>query len=403
MGAVTLEDVDRQIARGFRMMRFSTPVERLFLEDYAAQRVRLAPVWALVGTLIYDAVFFGDATMMTDVYSRLAFVRFALFTPFALFAVLALRRFPSARNYDLLALSVAVLGGALPMTVAIASTSPHYFAYQTGNVATFLFFVISLRPRFATVVAGLVLLCAVQFTTVALNGTLDDVTYSGVVTFYLTVAIFLGMSAYIAEGKDRLTFLHQMRGRLLHEELERKSERDALTGLYNRHCLARLGASVWREARSTVALILIDIDRFKLFNDVHGHLEGDTCLKAVAERIAAGAGGTGTAFRFGGEEMLVLLPDTDAATAEAVAQEIRTCIAGLAIRHRGLADGDVVTASLGVAAADPAEMPLDGLIARADAALYEAKRAGRNTVVVAEDAAPRAAWPQARAIPARAG
>jgi diguanylate cyclase (GGDEF)-like protein len=382
MGAVTLEDVDRQIGDGFRLLRFTPAIETAFLRDYAANRVRLAVVWALIGTLIYDMVYFGDATMMSDVYSELVFVRFAIFTPFALCSVLALRRWPTALNYDLLSIGVALLGIFLPMSVAVYSRSPYLFAYQNGNVAAFLFFVIALRPRFPTVMIGLVLMCAVQFTTTKLNGSFDAVIYTGIVTFYVTLAIFLAMSAYFLEHKDRMNFLHQLRGNLLHVQLERKSERDELTGLFNRHSLARIRDAVWREqgAAASVAVIMLDIDRFKLFNDVHGHIEGDDCIRAVSQCISREVGSTGETVRFGGEEILVLMANTGRDAAHAIAERIRTAIESLGIQHRGLGDGHVVTASLGVACGSPSEYLLEDLLREADAALYEAKRNGRNTV-----------------------
>ena len=243
MSAVTLEEVDQQIRKGFRLLRFKPKIESLFLQDYTANRVRLAPIWAVVGTLIYDLVYFGDRTMMANVFSQLVMVRFGIFTPFALFSVLALRRWPSALNYDLLAISVAVLGVSLPMSIAMHSGSPYLFVYQNGNVAAFLFFVIALRPRFVTILIGLALMCAVQFTTTKLSGAFDDVVYTGIITFYVTLTIFLILSAYFTEHKDRLNFLNQLRGSLLHVQLEQKSERDELTGLFNRHSLERVRSS----------------------------------------------------------------------------------------------------------------------------------------------------------------
>ncbi|WP_244564670.1 GGDEF domain-containing protein [Rhizobium sullae] len=382
MGVATLEDVDRQIGNGFRLLRFTPTVEAAFLCDYAASRVRLAAIWALIGTLIYDMVFFGDATMMPDVFSELVAVRFGVFTPFALFSVLALRRWPTARNYDLLSIAVALLGVLLPMSVAVYSHSPYLFVYQNGNVAAFLFFVIALRPRFATIVLGLVLMCTVQFTTTKLNGSFDAVTYTGIVTFYVTLAIFLAMSAYFMEHKDRMNFLHQLRGGLLHAELERKSERDELTGLFNRHSLARNRDTIWcgGDAAASVAVIMLDIDRFKLFNDVHGHIDGDDCIRAVCRCILREVASAGETFRFGGEEILVLMANADRDAAQAMAERTRAAIESLGIQHRGLSDGHVVTASLGVAYGKTSEFSLEDLIKGADAALYDAKRNGRNTV-----------------------
>jgi len=388
VSAVTLEEVDRQILNGFRFLRFKPAIEKLFLQDYAANRVRLAPIWAVVGTLIYDLVYFGDRTMMADVFSQLVLVRFGIFTPFALFSVIALRRWPSALNYDLLAICVAVLGVSLPMSIAMHSGSPYLFVYQNGNVAAFLFFVIALAPRFPTILLGLALMCAVQFTTTKLSGAFDDVVYTGIITFYVTLTIFLVLSAYFTEHKDRLNFLNQLRGSLLHVQLEQKSERDELTGLFNRHSLDRVRASIWRKNGeiASIAVIMLDIDRFKLFNDVHGHVEGDACIRAVCQCISQEIGGNGTAFRFGGEEILVLLPDTNCEVASAIAERTRRSIEALGIQHRGLGEGHV-TASLGVTCGRTSQETLEDLLKTADAALYEAKRAGRNTVTVAHASA----------------
>jgi diguanylate cyclase (GGDEF)-like protein len=383
MGVVTLDEVERQIARGFRFLRFAPGIEAVFRKDYAAERVRLAAIWGVIGTVIYDLVYFGDRTMMSDVFTELVIVRFLVFTPFVIGCILAVRRWPDALLYDVLSIAIAVLGVTLPMAVATQSASPYLFVYQNGNSAAFLFFVIALRPRFPAVLAGLVLMCASHFTTTQLTGAFDAVTYSGIVTFYVTLSIFLAVSAYFLEQKDRQNFLNQLRASLLYGQLEYNSERDELTGLLNRRSLARICDRLWsRGQQSSVAAMLLDIDHFKRFNDVHGHIEGDACLRAISQCIRETADEASFVFRFGGEEMLVLSPDREALAALAMAERIRVAIEGLAMRHRGLEDG-CVTVSVGVALAERAEVTLEGLLRDADSALYEAKRMGRNTVALA--------------------
>lgn len=310
MGVVTLDQVEGQIARGFRYLHFSPEIEELFRKDYAAERVRLAAIWGVIGIFIYDLVYFGDHTMLPDVFTGLFTVRFLVFTPFVIACILAVRRWPDARLYDVLAVAIAVLGVTLPMAVATQSASPYLFVYQNGNSAAFLFFVIALRPRFFAVLSGLALMCASHFTTTHLTGAFDDVTYSGIITFYLTLSIFLAVSAYFLEQKDRQNFLNQLRGSLLCQQLERNAERDELTGLLNRRSLARIGGMLWNEApgETAVSAILLDIDHFKRFNDVHGHIEGDACIRAVSQCIRAAVDEAAFVFRFGGEEILVLAP-----------------------------------------------------------------------------------------------
>lgn len=246
MATVSLEAIDRQIARGFPALRFSPAVEAEFLQEYVANRVKLTPFWAVVGTLIYDAVFIGDATMMADVFDKLLIVRFGIFTPFAIISVLAVRRWRTALNYELLSLGIGTLSILLPMSVAIYSQSPYMFVYQNGNVAAFLFFVIALRPRFHIVVIGLTLMCGVLLKTAKLNGSFDDITYSGLISFYITIAIFLALSAYFLEHTDRLNFLNRLRAGLLQQQLEHNAARDELSGLLNRRSLVQVATDMWK-------------------------------------------------------------------------------------------------------------------------------------------------------------
>jgi diguanylate cyclase (GGDEF)-like protein/PAS domain S-box-containing protein len=171
-------------------------------------------------------------------------------------------------------------------------------------------------------------------------------------------------------------------------QLEELTRLDGLTGLVNRRGFdQRLDHAVRRASRvpSPVSLVMIDVDRFKMFNDTYGHQQGDACLRAVAGAIGAAARrATDVAARYGGEEFALLLEDTDLDGALHVAERVRNNIASLGLRHEGSANG-IVTASLGVAASyggGPEQAGL--LVEHADAALYAAKRGGRNRVQAAE-------------------
>ncbi|MCB1907598.1 MAG: diguanylate cyclase [Rhodocyclaceae bacterium] len=169
-------------------------------------------------------------------------------------------------------------------------------------------------------------------------------------------------------------------------ELKRLSAVDGLTGIANRRSFDDALAKEWRRAarnQASLALLLIDVDHFKQFNDNYGHQLGDECLKAVARTLDAQLRRPGdNVARYGGEEFVVLLPQTDAAGAVQVGENLRVAIERLAITHRHSGSADVVTISIGVAAAKPprdAGEP-DGLVDAADRALYGAKRQGRNRV-----------------------
>ncbi|HMV29528.1 MAG TPA: diguanylate cyclase [Anaerolineales bacterium] len=170
------------------------------------------------------------------------------------------------------------------------------------------------------------------------------------------------------------------------EETLRHSLTDGLTSLANRrHFDARL-TQEWdaalRDARP-VALLLVDVDRFKKYNDANGHLKGDECLRQIAEVLMpVGRRQYDLAARYGGEEFALILPGSTAKNAAKRAETLRKKMLALKIPHRGSPD-KYVTVSIGVAALTPtpSTQPAD-LVARADQALYDAKKQGRNRVVV---------------------
>jgi diguanylate cyclase (GGDEF)-like protein len=171
------------------------------------------------------------------------------------------------------------------------------------------------------------------------------------------------------------------------DALERVSRTDPLTGLANRRSRDGRLASEWERAVRSggpLAVVAIDVDRFKQFNDTHGHTAGDHCLKVVAEMLQSGIRGPiDLAARHGGEEFMLILPGVDLAGATSIAERVRvlvaTCneVAGFDLPQK-------VTISLGVAAIYPtAGRSLHELTIAADAALYRAKMAGRNRYEVA--------------------
>jgi len=173
----------------------------------------------------------------------------------------------------------------------------------------------------------------------------------------------------------------------LNAELSAMALSDALTGVANRRCFDKKLDAEWARAvrnGNPLSLIMLDIDHFKLFNDLYGHKTGDECLAAVGSVLASSIRRPeDLAARYGGEEFAVILPDTTAAGARQIADLIRAALEGRMIEHSANKPWGVVTASLGVATLAP--MPGDAvksadLIELADQALYRAKRSGRNKV-----------------------
>jgi diguanylate cyclase (GGDEF)-like protein len=173
--------------------------------------------------------------------------------------------------------------------------------------------------------------------------------------------------------------------------LRDQATRDVLTGLANRrHFQTTLERALETASdRSRVALVALDVDHFKHINDRWGHPAGDRVLSAVGGVLRAGLRKHDLPGRIGGEEFAVLLPDTSANEALEIAERLRSALAALQLHEQ---DTPVpLTASFGVAIGSDTDSGPDGLYARADAALYEAKRSGRNKVLLAPPAAVPAA------------
>lgn len=225
----------------------------------------------------------------------------------------------------------------------------------------------------------------------------------------------LGANDYIVKLPDRLELLARLRYhskayisrqerdeafRALREseqrlananlQLQRLAELDGLTGIANRRRFDEVLAAEWQRAQRSqrvLSLLLCDVDYFKLYNDTHGHLAGDQCLKEVAAVLGRNVRRPADlAARYGGEEFALILPETDAEGAMNVAQACRCELEALAMRNQSTSPAHIVTLSVGVATiVPPINSPVNScyadLINLADRALYEAKARGKNRCV----------------------
>ena len=187
-----------------------------------------------------------------------------------------------------------------------------------------------------------------------------------------------GESGYLARALN--TVVTRLREKEGQSELEKLSLTDALTGLYNRrHLMGMLASEVQRSRRlrRSFTVLLADVDKFKQYNDTHGHLAGDTALVKIAEVFRRMTRAVDCVARYGGEEFVVMLIECPIATAPIVAERIRQRVA-----ETELGEGKL-TVSIGLAEYPEGGDSPEELIASADAAMYQAKSSGRNQVVVA--------------------
>ncbi len=168
-------------------------------------------------------------------------------------------------------------------------------------------------------------------------------------------------------------------------QLEKMSRTDGLLRVANRQCLNERLDQEWLRAkreRTPLALLMLDVDHFKRYNDTHGHQAGDRCLQAIAQAASSALRRPADLLaRYGGEEMAILLPNTEIEGACSVAANIAAQVSALHIPHGASPVADHVTVSIGATSMVPDQAtPLDQLIAVADRALYQAKEGGRNRV-----------------------
>ena len=205
----------------------------------------------------------------------------------------------------------------------------------------------------------------------------------------------LGVNDYLLRPIDqnelRARTKSQIRRKRYQERLRANYEQclsmalvDPLTGLYNRRYLnAHLDTLVQAkpEAGKTLALLILDIDHFKRINDDYGHLAGDEVLKQFSDIIGAGIRSFDTVARYGGEEFVVIMPDADIGTANAVAERLRSLVDAAKFPVSGQDEALAITTSIGVAIGRGRGETSEDLMKRADEALYLAKNGGRNRVV----------------------
>lgn len=173
----------------------------------------------------------------------------------------------------------------------------------------------------------------------------------------------------------------------LRETLRSQSILDPLTGIYNRRFMEETLAREIRRAERNqheVGLLMFDLDHFKKFNDTFGHEAGDALLRELGQLLKTNIRGSDVACRFGGEEFVLILPETTVEDAQQRAEELRKKIHQLTVIHRGQALG-IITASLGVGAYPKHALTGEGLIQIADKALYQAKAEGRDRVAIAKE------------------
>jgi diguanylate cyclase (GGDEF)-like protein len=381
---VTLLAVEEFIRANRKGLAFPAWLERHYERGTCRRRCSRLRLYTHCTVFIYNLFLIPDWLLVPDTIWLALILHFAVVTPWMFFVAWLVGRETRTRVREGAAASVPVAIVLQILTIFWFSSSADLGHYQYFVLLTVLFTNTVLRLPFPYAVGVSICVAVLHGAVVIASAHLSVFVSSVVITTLSAAACLTLISHYYLERDARRTYLHTLRDRLRHAETDAAAKRDALTDLGNRHFLTARIEELWRrqpDVAFSVAAIMLDIDHFKPFNDRYGHVAGDLCLKRVASCVRAELRNDGdTAVRYGGEEILVLLPNAEIHDAVRVAERIRRLVEALAVPHEGLGMRKVVTASLGVAAAPVATVSASELISAADAALYAAKRSGRNQV-----------------------
>ncbi|OAS26590.1 GGDEF domain-containing protein [Methylobacterium platani] len=378
------------------LLRFDARTEAQYEAETGPERIVTLRRLTLLGMVFYNIYNFTSIVLMPDIFELSAAARLLVVTPVSvMLAWLFTHVRPATR--ELLALNGLTGAVAMPMLLFWLTTAP-LGVYTFGESILIVVYgnlLLALRFRHALVFTAVVFLGAGL--AVATKPGLDPQLCSALIVQYGTGCAFSLYANYRMERQRCREYLRVSAARSASEAAEAArrryqdlSDTDALTGLPNRRVLDETARAWFAEARPA-ALLMIDVDHFKAFNDTLGHPEGDACLRRVAALFTTFVPEPGTmpaiqAARFGGEEFAFVLRDAGAPEAVRFAAALVRAVAALGIAHPGRPDGlGVVTVSIGIALKEAGTVGTrEALFAQADRALYQAKRRGRNGYVLAE-------------------
>ena len=283
-------------------------------------------------------------------------------------AAFVLITFANLAKFIGLGVWVNAIGNLMFLSLTVFTIVVAFLAWRRGNRAAGWFMIAW------ALLEGFTMAAAVRFLATGSVESSPLLYYYGLPLSMVAAAVLVALGV-----ADRLRAQ-----RLALTEAERRAQTDPLTGVLNRRSLIeRLEAACLRaRARGLpIALLFIDLDHFKQINDTFGHQAGDACLRAIIEPIHAELRQSDVIGRYGGEEFVVILSSADAAAASPIAQRILERVAGVSVD--GFGKPIRLTCSIGIAASDTLGVWGEHLIAQADAAVYVAKRLGRNRVHMA--------------------
>jgi diguanylate cyclase (GGDEF)-like protein len=399
---------EQALAQGHAWLRFPPALEARFKADTLEPRRKLLLTTGLVGIVSICLGSVKLAELMPDIVA-LASRNLALILAVCILAVASFWMLPPRRRrtwqaelataIPLLAVNVGLIYGCM---ISRADTT---FTHAAALVSAVMYACIVARLRFAWSL-GCALLTFVGYIALARPRTpLQELVVDATTTLMAVSYVFALVANYAFEHSERRNWLLRQFAAEQHEaltqasvRLHRLSVQDALTGLFNRRQFDADLAQAWTQAQAThapLAMLSIDVDFFKRYNDAHGHPAGDACLQRVAQALSEVAlAQGGVAARLGGEEFGLLLPGCTLDKAVAAGEAVCEAVKQAQVAHRSSPVSDQVSVSVGAAQLWPAAGGNPALLVDlADQALYRAKEGGRQRVCAAPDSPPDGSAP----------
>lgn len=385
--------VTQTLARGCARLVFPAPLEDRFIQDGAAQRLLLLQIAGLGSAVFFAAMVLTDYFMVPDQLSLALALRVGVYGPACLLAVWFFTRYHWPRLLEWAVAGFGLLAGGISIVLSMSSHSPLAVAHLVILCVVVVY--ATLIGRFWPMLVMCLLIAAGHAFAVVYHGQWLDGLGLATTLLLLSSMVFALYGNYTLEHSDRLVYLLDLQESSLQAELTSANDAlalsartDPLTGLANRRHFDDFLSQVWvhsQSQRGAMAVLLIDIDHFKHYNDQHGHPAGDRCLCEVAQTLESTVRKTGDLVaRWGGEEFAVVMSHASREMAEATAQRMRDAVRLRAVPHGSSSVASVVTVSIGVAAFTPWDAnDAQVLVQAADTALYEAKVRGRDQVVSA--------------------
>ena len=378
--SISPADIEMAIQRKSWNTRFAPVMEKAFIDFTRNYHVGFLRTAIIPSLIIYNLFLFADFLLPPSTFNLSVFLHAGV-SIWILIVGGLLKRFSGFVSQQLLAVSIPIVMVMQILTIYVVSHGENAEHYQYLAIPIIVYMNVFLRPekRFARAASIFItfIYAVAAFVSEASHVVTMFSMYGMIAVAYLTLSANARM-----ERDTRHAFLRHLQDSHSKSQFQEAANKDALTGLSNRRHL-----DFWIEvnwpglARDniSVAVIMIDVDHFKAFNDRHGHKCGDRCLEHVAGIIRGNLRqGNDLAVRYGGEEFLVLIAEADVTTARSYAERVRKALETSRLTVGG--DDVSITASFGIIAGSARSHSIDELIEAADSGLYAAKLAGRNRI-----------------------